>query len=195
MLDDRVAHCAATARDDVQMIGGEPALVEEQSGERDRGERRLAGRLQHDGTTGGDRGCELVGDEVEREVERADRADDTDRKPQAERELPFARDARVHRDDVAAERARRDRGEREGGNRALRLDPGGLDRFRGFTGDDLRELLHPFVQQPRRGVQDLRALPLRQRASGAGLGGGRDSAVDLLGTALRHATEERVVVR
>ena len=45
----------------------------------DRRERRLARGLQHHRAAGGDRGRELVGDEVEREVERADRADDADR--------------------------------------------------------------------------------------------------------------------
>ena len=79
MVDDRVADGAAAAGHDVEVAGGEAALVEQHARERDRRERRLARGLQHDRAAGRDRGRELVRDEVEREVERADRADHTDR--------------------------------------------------------------------------------------------------------------------
>ena len=70
VVDDGVADRAAAAGDDVQLLGGQPALVDQQLGERDGAERRLARRLEHDRAAGGDRRGELVGDEVEREVER-----------------------------------------------------------------------------------------------------------------------------
>ena len=70
---------------------GRPHSSIEQVGERDR---RLSGvwtgRLEHDRAAGRDRRRELVGDEVEREVERADRADDADRHAQREAELALA---------------------------------------------------------------------------------------------------------
>ncbi len=97
VVDDRVADGATAARHDVEVAGGEAALVEEDAGERERRERSLARGLQHHRAAGRDRGCELVRDEVEREVERADRADDADRHAQRERELAFAGRARVHR--------------------------------------------------------------------------------------------------
>ena len=122
VIDDRVADGAAAAGHDVEVAGGQAALVEQQARERDCRQRSLARGLQHHRATGCDRGRELVRDEVEREVERADRADHTDRHAQGERELPFAGRARVHRHHLAAQRAGRDRREREGGHRALRFD-------------------------------------------------------------------------
>ena len=71
--------------------GGQAAVVDQQLGEGDAAERRLAGRLQHHRAAGGDGRRQLVGHEVEREVERADRADDADRHPQREAELALAR--------------------------------------------------------------------------------------------------------
>src|SRR4051812_14902893 len=41
MIDEGVSDGAATPRDDVQLIGWEPALVDEHLGERDGAERRL----------------------------------------------------------------------------------------------------------------------------------------------------------
>ena len=70
--------------------GRQPAVVDQQLGEGDPAERRLAGRLEHDRAAGGDGRRQLVGDEVEREVERADRPDDADRHAQREAELALA---------------------------------------------------------------------------------------------------------
>ena len=91
---------------------GSPASVLE-LGEEQRRERRLRRRLQDDGAARGERGRDLVGDEVEREVERRDRTDDADRNAQRERELADAGGRRVHRNDVAGELARLDGGHRE----------------------------------------------------------------------------------
>ena len=157
VVDDRVADRAAAAGDDVEVAGGQPALVEQDARERDRRERRLARGLQHDRAAGRDRGRELVRDEVEREVERADRADDADRHAQRERELAFAGRARVHRHDLAGERARRDRRERERRDRALRFDARGLDRLGRLGRDDLRELLDALRRRCARRVSRISA--------------------------------------
>ena len=87
MVDDRVADGSAAAGHDVEVTGREPALVEQDPREREGREGSLARGLQHDRAPRRDRGCELVRDEVEREVERADRADHADRDSQREREL------------------------------------------------------------------------------------------------------------
>ena len=75
VLDERVADLGRRAGDDVQPPGREPGLLEE-LGEEERRERRRGRGLEHDRAAGGERRRDLVGDEVEREVERADRGDD-----------------------------------------------------------------------------------------------------------------------
>ena len=64
--------------EDVEPARRQARLVLE-LGEEQRRERRLRGGLEDDGAAGRERGGDLVRDEVEREVERADRADDADR--------------------------------------------------------------------------------------------------------------------
>ena len=85
--------------DDLQPVLRQARVVED-LGQLDRGDRRLAGGLQHDRVAGGDRGPELVGDEVEREVEGADRADDAVGDADHDAELALARRAGLHRDRV-----------------------------------------------------------------------------------------------
>ena len=103
------------------------ALLHEQLDQRDRRERRLAGRLLHDRAAGGDGGGQLVGHQVQREVERRDGADDADGQPQREAELAVARLRGVHRDHLAGHRPRLGRRELERQHRTGRLDAGGRD--------------------------------------------------------------------
>ena len=70
VLDEHVADLGGGAGDDVEPARREACLVLE-LGEEERGERRGACGLQHDGAAGRERRRELVRDEVEREVERA----------------------------------------------------------------------------------------------------------------------------
>ena len=105
-------------------------------------------RLEHDRAAGGDRRRQLVGDEVEREVERADRADHADRHPQREAELALARRGGVERDHLAGQRAGLGGGELERADGALGLDPGRLDRLGRLGGDDAGELLAALGEQP-----------------------------------------------
>ena len=78
VLDEHVADLARGPADDVEPARREARLRLE-LGEEKRGERRLRRRLQDDRAAGGERRRDLVRDEVEREVERRDRADDADR--------------------------------------------------------------------------------------------------------------------
>ena len=130
--------------------GGQAAFVEQQPRERDCRQGRLARGLQHDGTARRDRGCELVRDEVQREVERRDCADHADRHAHRERELSRADFARVERHHLARQRARRDRRERERRRAPLRLDARGLDRLRRFLRDQPRQLLGALGQRAAR---------------------------------------------
>ena len=142
-----------------------------QLGEEERGERRLRRGLEDGCAAGRERGGDLVRDEVEREVEGRDRADDADRLPQREGELPGARLRGVHRDHLAGELARLDRREREGGHRAGGLDAGGLERLARLGRDGLRDLLMAASELARDADEDLGPLVRRQRLPHRSLGG------------------------
>ena len=106
MVDDRVSDRRATADHDVEPLRRQAAVLDEQLGELDRAERGLPRRLQDDRATGRDRRGDLVRDQVEREVERRDRTDHTDRTPHREPDLALAGRDRIERNEVAVERAR-----------------------------------------------------------------------------------------
>ena len=189
VVDERVADGGTAPGHDVQMTRGQVALVEQELGERDRRQRGLARGLEHHGAAGRDGGRELVRHQVQREVERADGAHHADRHPQRERELSFADVGRVHRDHLAGQAPGLDRGERERGHRAPRLDARGLDRLCGFLGDDARERLHAVREEPRGAVEDLGAPPRRQRSVAAGRGRGGDGSLDVGFRATRDAPD------
>ena len=176
--------------------GGRPASVIELR-EQERRERRLRRGLEHDRAAGRERRRDLVRDEVEREVEGRDRADDADRTAQRERELAGAGLRSVHRDHLAGELPRLDRGERERGHRARRLDPGSLERLAGLGGDRLRDLLVAAAELAGDADEDLGPLVRRQGllhrrlggvdgAPGLRRAGLRDSADDLAGVGRAH---------
>ena len=137
----------------------ETALLEQHFRQGDGREGRLAGRLEHDRAASGDRGCHLVGDEVQREVEGADGTDDTDRHAEGEAELPFSRRGRVERDHLACELSGLHGRELERPDRALGFDPSGADGLGRLLGDDPRELLDPLLQPLCGGVEDLGSPP------------------------------------
>ena len=113
VVDERVADVAAAAGHDAEPSGRRPHSSSSSSASAIAGERRLAGGLQHDGTARRDRRRELVGDEVQREVERTDGADDADRDTQDEAELALADLAGVERNHLAGQRAGNGGGELE----------------------------------------------------------------------------------
>ena len=160
--DEHVADLRRRAGDDVQPAGRQAGLFLERREEERRQRRRRRG-LEHDRAAGGERGRDLVRDEVEREVERRDRADDPDRQPQRERELPCAGGRSVHRNHLAGELACLDRGEGERRDRALRLDPRRFHRLARLGGDRCARPRRAFLEQPRRPVEDPRALVRGQR--------------------------------
>ncbi len=157
VLDDDVADLGGGPDEDVEPARGEPGLGLELA-EQEGGERGMPGGLQHDGTAGGERGGDLVRDEVEREVEWGDGADDPDRHTHRVSDLPDPRGGSVHRDDLAREAARLDRGHRVGGHGSLGLDPGGLHRLSGLGGDRLRDLVVSLLQERGHAVEDCGAL-------------------------------------
>ena len=152
VLDDRVADLRAGPGDDAQ-----PALrqarLEQHLGQLQRRDRRLAGRLQHDRVAGGDRRPQLVGDQVEREVEGADRADHAVGDAQHHPELAHAGGRGLHRHRAAGQLARLDGGEGEGVDAARRLRPGGLQRLARLGGDRQGEVVEPLADQLRGPVE------------------------------------------
>ena len=78
---------------------GRPRL--RSSAEPQRGERRGGGRLEHDGVAAGQRRRHLVGDQVEREVERRDRGDHAARLADRPAEAVLAARVGVHLDELA----------------------------------------------------------------------------------------------
>src|SRR5262249_44484752 len=131
VLDEHVSDLAGGPDENVEPAGGEPCLLLELR-EQERRERRLARRLENDRAARGERGRELVRDKVAREVEGRDRADDSDGPAQSERDLALAGLRSGHRDHVAGELPRLDRGERVGRNRPRGLDARGADRLAGL---------------------------------------------------------------
>ena len=195
MVDDRVADRAATAGDDVQPLRRQTALVDQQLGEGDRRQRRLAGGLEHHRAAGGDGRGQLVGDQVEREVERRDRADDADRHAQGEADLALAGGGGVERHHLTVERARLGGGEPERADRPLRLGAGGPDRLGGLGGDDAGEALLLLGERHRGAVEHLGPLPAGSGDSRQGRRGDGDGTVDVGGGARGDGAHERSVVR
>ena len=127
--------------------------------------------------------------EVEREVERRDRADHADRPAQRERELPLACLRPVHRHHLAGELARLDGGERVGRHRALGLDAGGLHRLAGLLGDQPCGFVVATAEPHRHAHEDLRALVGRQRLLHCCFGG-VDRALRLVRAGLRDPPDD-----
>src|SRR3954468_3620668 len=78
VLHEHVTDLARGPDEDVEPAGRKTRFLLELREEQSR-ERCLARRLEDDRTARGERGCQLVCDEVAREVEGRDRADDPDR--------------------------------------------------------------------------------------------------------------------
>ncbi len=90
VVDQHVADRGPSAGDHVQVPERETAFLEQHLRQGDGREGRLAGRFEHHRAASSNRGCHLVGDEVQREVEGADGTDDTDRQTEGEAELPLS---------------------------------------------------------------------------------------------------------
>ena len=78
MLDDRLPELRARAGEDVEHAGRQPDLDRDLA-ERQRGQRRLARRLEDDGVAAGQRRRDLPDREQQREVPRHDRGADAER--------------------------------------------------------------------------------------------------------------------
>ena len=161
--------------------------------EEERRERGLRRGLEDDGAAGRERGGDLVRDEVEREVERADRADDPDREAHGEGELALTGLRGVHGDHLARELPRLDGGHRVGRHRAGDLDPGRLERLARLRGDLARGLVGPASERARDADEDLRPLVRRERLAHRALGR-VDRGPGLRCARLRDPGDERAVV-
>ena len=169
---------------DVQPAVGHAGLGQD-LGQLQRRDRRLPGRLQDHRVAGRERGAELVGDEVEREVEGADRADDP--VGHAHHDAELARAGRRRRPSAPSRRSAcgLDGGEGQGVDAAARLDLRGLHRLAGLGGDRQRQVVDPLGDQARGAVERRGALVTGELVGVEGFVGGVDGALDQLGVADR----------
>ena len=188
VLDQHVADRGRRARDDVQPARRQTRFLLEVGQEHGR-QRRCSRGLEDDGAAGCECGRDLVGDEVEGEVERRDRADDPDRQAQRQGELALAGGRRVHRDDLAREPPCLDGGEDVGRDRALGLDAGRLQRLARLGRDRLRRFFLPFLQEVRDPVEDPGSLVSREGCRHCLLGGSQRTP-RLVGAALRDPADD-----
>ena len=121
-------------------------------------------------------------------------ADDAVGHPQHHPELALARGRGLHRHRAAGQLARLGRGEGEGGDAALRLDGGGLQRLAGLGGDRQRQVLLALGDQLGGALQHLGPRVLGKVAGAEGLVGGLDRAVDQRLVALGDAPDRALVV-
>ena len=189
VLDEHVADLAGGAGDDVDPARRQACLLLE-LGEEERGERRRRRRLQHDGAACGERGRDLVRDEVEREVERRDRADDPDRQAAASTRA-FPRPQRTRPSAPSRPRACAPRRPRTCRSRPRAAPRPALPSAAcpASAADDLGRFLLPLVEQPRGQIEDPRALVRRQRIAHRALGG-IERPARLRGASLRDATDD-----
>ena len=156
--DQRVAQLAAGAGEHRQHALGQ-AGVDEARGERQRGQRCGARRLEHHGVPGRQGRRDLVQHQQRRVVERRDGHDDPDRLAHREADLVEARSGvRVQRQRVAVELGALERRQPDQLTGARRLAAGLGDGLAGLGADRLRDRLGSLVGQGGRPQQDLHPL-------------------------------------
>jgi len=112
----------------------------------DRAQRRLAGRLHHERTADGNRRCDLVRREIEREVERGNEAAGADGNAFPHAHIAFCPGRNVERLDLAIVANRLFRGDPErvdqAGGFAFRI----LDRLAGFDTERIGQFVEPLLE-------------------------------------------------
>ncbi len=94
-IGDQRASLLVVAGDEIH-LARRHAAFDEHLGEQERGERCFQGRLHDQRVARSHAGRNLVRDEIERKIERRDRADDAEGKPAHQPEMPAARCIRVN---------------------------------------------------------------------------------------------------
>jgi PPK2 family polyphosphate:nucleotide phosphotransferase len=134
-VPERAAH-----REDAHRAGRRPGLLHDlRDGEHREGV--LGRRLEDDRASRGDRRGQLVGGEVEREVERADRGNRAGRVSPRDPDASLAAGHQVERDDLPAQPLRLLGTQPEGERRAIHLDERVPDRLAGLERDQPAQLL------------------------------------------------------
>ena len=193
VLDEDVADVPRRPADHVQPSRRGAGLGLE-LGEEERRQRRLLGGFEHDRAARGERGGDLVRDEVEREVEGRDRGDDPDRHAERERDLAHPGGRRVHRHGVAGELARLDRRHGEGRDRAGSLDPCRLHGLARLSGDRPSRVVGALCEKSGDAVEDGGTLVRRQWVRHRSFCG-VESASCLLGACAGHPSDHVARVR
>src|SRR5437762_1923793 len=179
----------------VEPLGWQPRLQQDLR-QPERRQRRVGRGLEHDRVTAREGGPHLVADEVEREVERADRHDDTARDPDRHAELAAAVRGPIEGDRLAVHalgllgRLHHRVHGTQGLGASLREDLPFLLR------DQRAELLHARGHLLGRGVEDLPALEAGEPGHRLGPTLRRlERALDVGRVRARHGVDQAVVVR
>ena len=149
-----------------------PAGLENEFAEGERCEGGLRSGLEDDGAAGGEGGRDLVGYEVEREVERRDGEDGADGETLDESPAIFVAFGEVERDGFAAEADGFFGGGLEGEDGAVDFSAGEADGFAGFGNDELGEALLLLDERGGDVFEDLAAFPAGKGAGAAEAGDG-----------------------
>ena len=160
VFDHRSADQPAGADDHLKDVLRQPGLLQKARQEQRR-ERRRRGGLEHDHIAAGQGRRDLVRDQVEREVERRDGGNHPARLADGPAEAILPALLGVHLYDLAGRPLGLFGRPAEGGARAVRLDPGRLQRLGGLSGDEPRDLLLMLLDETGRAIEDLVALPGR----------------------------------
>lgn len=186
---DQRGHHAAIDREHADRLGG-PARLHTQLAEADGGGGRLFGGLDHHRAAGRDGRGDLVGHEVQREVERRDGEDGAARKATEDGGAAHAAGRGVEPEGLAGGAAALVGREREGVDGAAHLAARELDGLAAFIADQRGELLGVPDQQGRHAAEDLGAAVGRHGTRGRkGARGRGRGCLHLDGAGLGHLGE------
>ena len=181
LVCDQLAAQRRTGTDhDLQDVPGQAGLGQELR-QAQRRERCRRGRLEHHDVGAGQSRRHLVGDEVQRKVERRDRGDHAARLADRPAEPVLAALVGVHLDDLAGRALGLFTGPAKGRGSAPRFDPRVFERLATLEGDEASDLLGVVLEQVRGAFEDLGPLPGRRPAPfGQGLDRAVEDEVELL---------------
>ena len=193
-VGDEMAGRTTWASHHVHPAPWQSALLHKCSGEKQSGQRGSGGRFEDQRTACGDGRGHLVADQVEREVERSDGPDHTNRYPLDEPGLADPSRTGVHADHVTAQRAGH-RG-REPGRvyRPGRFTPGCGDRLASLGGDALSKLFSAVGKRGGKSIQDGRPFVGRKHPGVQRLPGRGHRGVQVVGRPGRNRAQYSTIV-
>ena len=194
VVGDQNAGVIVGKRQDVEATIG-PARLLHALGQKQRAERSLGRRLQHHGTTGGDGRRDLVGDQIDRKIERRDAGDRAERETAHDAPAPGGELLPVEREIFAGDARAFLSGDVEGEDSALHFGARAFEGLAGFLCDGAGEFFLALCDVGGDSTQYTLTLKRRQAARGAeSLDRGGDGGLGVLLAPLNDAGDEAAVV-